>query len=399
MSVKVIMPPLSQTMDTLVLLGWSKKLGDSVEKGETLFTVETDKASLEVESPGTGTLYEVMAEPNSEVKVGSVIGTILEPGENPPTKSEVGSEQPLDANIIVESKRTESKEDFKSKLSETRLFASPRARRLVRQSHLDLAQISPTGPRRMVVERDVLNFQKLSSKPSQAVSQFDQGIELTNIRKTIAHRMRESLAKTAPVTYMNTADATNLVAQREKVIAGLEPNDVKPTFTDFFIRILCLVLKVHPDLNSNFDGEKLTRFSVVHMSIAVDTERGLIVPVLHNANDLNILQIANERKRLVERALGNACTLEELSGGTFTISNLGTLGIDYFTPIINPPQVAILAVGQIHQAPVVHDGQLCIRQTVGLAMTCDHRIVDGAPAARFLKDICNLVENPDIILL
>jgi pyruvate dehydrogenase E2 component (dihydrolipoamide acetyltransferase) len=135
----------------------------------------------------------------------------------------------------------------------------------------------------------------------------------------------------------------------------------------------------------------------VHIAIAVDTERGLIVPVLRNANTLNIRQIANERQRLVERAVNELCSMDELSGGTFTISNLGTMGIDYFTPIINPPQVAILAVGRIRQAPAVHAGQLCIRHTVGLAITCDHRIVDGAPAARFLKDVCNLVENPNII--
>ncbi len=397
MSIKIIMPPLSQTMETLVLLEWAKKVGDPVKKGETLFTVETDKASLEVESPGTGILHEVMAKPNSEVEVGSVIGTILESGENPPTKSEVASEKPLDAQKIIEAMVTEGQDNTDSKITRTRLFTSPRARRLASLVHIDLAQISPTGPRHMVVERDVLNFQKLTPEAHPTISQVDQTIELSNIRKTIARRMRDSLSNSAPVTYMSSADATDLVALREKVIAGLKSSDVKPTYTDLFIKILCLVLKDHPALNANFDGEKLTRSSVVHMAIAVDTVRGLIVPVLHNANNLDIRQIAYERKRLVDRALDGVCTVEELNGGTFTISNLGTLGIEYFTPIINPPQVAILAVGQIHEAPAVHNGQICIRHTVGLAVTCDHRIVDGAPAARFLKDICNLVENPDII--
>ncbi len=397
MSVDIIMPPLSQTMDSMVLLAWTKKVGETVKKGEALFTVETDKASLEVESPASGTLFEIYVQPNSEAKVRAVIGKILEPGESAPAKT---------GNLIDQNKNTTTEAPVEKKAikegqqrpSSGKILASPRARRLADQNHIDLTLVQASGPRHMIVERDVQIALK-NTPQSQTVAQIDttQPVQLSNVRKTISRRMMDSHLNTAPVTYMSEVDATRLVALRDTAIQVLGLGHIRPTYTDFLIKLVCLTLQKHPDLNATFDGETLVHSSEVNLALAVDTDRGLIVPVLRNANQYGITALAEKRQALVERATKGQSSPDELSGGTFTISNLGTLGIDFFTPIINPPQVAILAVGRIREVPAVENGQICIRKKMGLAVTCDHRIIDGAPAARFLKDVSALIENPDLL--
>jgi pyruvate dehydrogenase E2 component (dihydrolipoamide acetyltransferase) len=459
MPIDILVPPLSQTMDTLVLVEWVKKVGDPVTKGETLFTVETDKAILEVEAPVTGVLRTILAKPGDEIKVKSVIGSIAEPGEvlqgtaaavslSPTEKSQplgiaVSSSQPVITTIVSGGRSLPVERSG-------RIFASPRARRLAGQQGISLTELqgSGTGPQRAIIERDVkayLEQQSASPRvtpvarrmaemagvdlrtvvparagtitkadvqaslqqpgPSVSVpaSEVAQGtkweVKLTPTRKTIARRMLESHRTVAPVTYMSEVDATRLTRMRKRILRELREGADRPTITDFLVRITCLVLAQHPELNATFDGETLELHESVHMALAVDTPRGLLAPVIRNAERKGLTELAHLRNDLVDRAVKGTITPLELSDGTFTITNLGTLGIDHFTPIINTPQVAILGVGRIREVPAVKKGKIRIRQVMGLAITCDHRIIDGAPAARFLKDICTLVERPDVIWL
>jgi pyruvate dehydrogenase E2 component (dihydrolipoamide acetyltransferase) len=418
MAVNILVPPLSQTLDTLVIVEWKKQVGDPVVKGEALLTVETDKATLEVESPATGVLSGVYAGPGEEVKIKTVIGSIAEPGESVPAVKAIGPEgEPLPPE------------------RQKRIFASPRARQFAQLKGVSLVELggSGTGPGHMIVERDVSAYlerqeakpkvtplarrmaeaagvdlaQVMPSKPGETIKKADieaslqksaaQAVGLTPIRKTIARRMLDSHLNTAPVTYMSEVDATRLVKLRKRILKRLPEGAVRPTFTDFIILITCRILARHPALNATFDGEALQVHESIHMALAVDTERGLIVPVIQDTGSKGLEEIARLRRDLVERVLDNTINPDELAGGTFTISNLGTLGIDHFTPIINPPQVAILGVGRIRKVPTVRKGKIRIRQVIGLALTCDHRLIDGAPAARFLSEVQNLIENPDLI--
>lgn len=396
MPVDILMPPLSQTSDTLLLLEWLKKPGDTVKKGEALFTVETDKASLEVEAPESGTLFEILAEPNTEIEIRTVIGRILKDGEQPLVKQDTA---------VVESKQSEvpiTKEVFAPSIaavqppvqSQERSFSSPRARRLADQHRIDLSLVQASGPRGMVVERDVKLF--MQQQPVKKEDSINSTTEIpqSSIRKIIAQRMMSSHLDSAPVTYMSEVDATELVKVRQRVLAGLNDKQTRPTFTDFFIWMVCQALKVHPQLNAVFQDDVLTLHENIDLALAVDTERGLVVPVIKHANALNLHQIAAQRAELVEHAQSGRLSADEMSVGTFTLTNLGSSGVDFFTPIINPPQVAILGIGRIREVPAVKDGGIYIRSVVGLALTCDHRVIDGAPAARFMQTLTHMIESP-----
>ena len=384
----ILMPPLSQTSDTLLLLEWLKKPGDTLKKGEALFTVETDKASLEVEAPESGTLYEILAEPNTEVEIRTVIGRILKEGEQPampqkaPAAEPEPTAQPITEQISPQSTAAVQPPDH----HQTRTFSSPRARRLAEQHGIDLTLAQASGPRGMIVEKDVAALIQ-KGKTAERIPQ-------SAIRQVIAQRMLSSHLGSAPVTYMSEVDATDLVGTRQRMLARLAENQLRPTFTDFFIWIACQALKAHPQFNAVYQDDSLIVAEDIDLALAVDTERGLVVPVLRNAGSLNIEQITARRASLVERAQSGKLSADEMSVGTFTLTNLGSSGVDFFTPIINPPQVAILGIGRIREVPAVKDGGIFIRSVVGLALTCDHRVIDGAPAARFMQTLTHMIESP-----
>ena len=397
MPTEIIVPPLSQTSDTLLLQDWLKKPGDKVAKGEALFTVETDKASLEVESPESGTLYEVYAQANSEITVRTVIGLILREGEQPPQSqtSKPASEAPA-PKATAEPTPTIQKEVPVAAKPGKGIFSSPRARRLADEKGLDISKATSSGPRGMVVERDVmalLSSQAPAPTMAPAASGTAEVQPQSNIRKVIAKRMMESHLGTAPVTYMAEVDATNLVALRKRILEQLPEGAVRPTYTDLLIRVLCLVIKQHPQLNATVRDDQLEIHPHVHMALAVDTDRGLIVPVMPAVDEMTVSQIAAKRHVLAARAVAGELQPDELTGGTFTITNLGTMGIDTFTPILNPPQIAILGVGRIREIPAVKDGGIYVRSVVNLSLTCDHRYVDGGPAARFVSTLTQLIEE------
>ncbi len=438
MATDILVPPLSQTMDSLIFVAWLKKVGDLVEKGEILYQVETDKATLEVESPASGILGQILAEPGNEVLVRSKIGVIASPEENLTAQPRplVLPDQPLDR--------------------QTRILASPRARNLAKAEGVPLSEIKATGPQAMIVERDVRSYlDSQKAKPTEVrvtpvakrmaaatgvdlgtVAQTLQGgvirradveavlfdnqasatqpltivtpvsvsgkgrpVALTALRKTIARRMQESHQNTAPVTITRDVDATKLVDLRNSILMELTEKHPRPTYTDFLVVVLAHILPRHPNLNALFIGDTLEVYDDLHIGLAVDTDRGLVVPVIHAVAHKGLLELAYERSRLVKRALEGTLSQEELSGGTFTLTNMGPLGVDGFTPIINPPQVAILGVGRIRPIPAVFADQISIRQVMVLSMTFDHRVIDGAPAARFLQDVTQLIEKPHLVWL
>jgi len=449
MAVEIIVPPLSQTMDTVHLVDWLKDVGDRVAKGEPLFVIETDKANLDIEAPASGVLQQIFAEPGSEVKVRSAIGVILAEGEEeaqrlhphlgPDVAATETSEVPVERAATRRATGPRDEPLPPERLS--RVFVSPRARRLAELEGVALAAVKATGPQQMIVERDVraylaqrpvapkitpvarrmaeaagLDLSSLApSSPGGRITQADveaalatsvtaepsgiRWIEPSPTRRTIAVRMAESQQAAAAVTLTRELDASELVQLREKIVAELAADSPRPTYTDILVCIVGLMLRQHPYLNATSDGERIGLSEVIHVAVAVDSERGLVAPVVRNADQKRLQQIASERTELTRRALDGTITPDELAGGTFTITNLGPLGVDAFTPIINPPQAAILGVGRIRAGAAVHEGELCVRQLMTLSLTFDHRIVDGAPAARFLQDVVHLIEKPHLIWL
>ena len=354
MPIDIVVPPLSQTSDTLVFIGWLKKVGDPVTKGEALFEVETDKATLEVEAPATGTLREALAEPGAEVAVMARIGSIAVPEaaaiaaplpqgtSQPPTPA---AARPPASPLPAE--RAE------------RLLASPRARALAEKEGVALRVLKASGPRGLIVERDVrahLAEREAARQPPEAEPALSppaaetegRRIPLTATRRTMARRLVASQQTTVPVTLTRDVDATELVALRERLLvdlAGQRDAGVRPSYTDLLVSITARCLQRHPTLNGTFDGEQLELFDAVHMGLAVDTERGLLAPVLRHAQGLGLVALARARQAVVERARAGTLPAEALAGGTFTLTNLGALGIDAFTPLLNSPQIAILGLG------------------------------------------------------
>ena len=446
MAVDVLVPPLSQTMDTVVLAEWLKAVGDAVAKGEPLFIIETDKANIEIESPATGILRQVLALPGAEVQVRSRIGLIGNPDE---IISDLPGDQELAGPETTGLPATEALPIPHPLATATgpggqplpperqdRIFASPRARRLAHQTGVPLVSVKATGPQHMVVERDVEAYlaQQQTTPPATPVARRmaqEAGLDLATVtpersgarvtrtdvasvlsqqadmapaagrwvdlsptRQTIARRMVQSQQAAAHVTLTREVDATELVRLREQILQELLAEDPRPTYTDFLVSIAARQLRQHPYVNATADGGRFALSEAIHIGVAVDTERGLMVPVVRHVDRKGLLELTQERLELRERVLDGTVTPAELSGGTFTLTNLGVFGVDAFTPIINPPQVAILGVGRIRAGSAVYQGELCIRQLMVLSLTFDHRLIDGAPAARFLADIARFIEKP-----
>ena len=415
---EVLIPPLGQTVDVLTLVTWYKQEGERVNEGEPLFAIETDKATLDIEAQASGILSRVTASEGDSVAALSTIALIVAEAEEEP---QVGAmERPVGM----------------------RLFVSPRARRLAEMERVPLENLSGTGPEDAIVERDVRAYlderRKAAQKVTPVARRFAEGVginvatvppsrpgaritradvevtlaerevvapdviewvDMSPTRQTIARRMAESQHTAAQVTLTREVDATELVRLREKIIEELTDKDPRPTYTDFLVDIIALQLKQHPFLNAITDGDRIGLSKEIHVALAMDTERGLLAPVLRNTDQKGLLRLARERAELARRARDGSITPEELSGGTFTVTNMGTLGVDAFTPIINPPQAAILGVGRIRPGPGVHEGELCIRQLMFLSLTFDHRVIDGAVAARFLQDAVRLIEKPHLVWL
>ncbi len=397
MATDVLVPPLGQTVDTVTLVTWYKREGEAVTQGEKLYAIETDKATLDIEAPATGILRDITALPGQKVRVLSPIARILAPGEAaaPPAVA-----APVTETAAPTPAPTRPAPSPPAAPPAARVFISPRARRLAEEHGVPWRTLKGTGPQGAIVERDVrayLDSPAAVKAPPAApvqVTAVAQAVPLEGPRAVIAQRMLESRLTTAPVTLMAEADATELVEMRRQ----FQEAGIAISYHDIFIYIASRALRQFPNLNASLDGQTIQIPDEVHIGLAVDTDRGLLVPVVRDADRKRLADIARETSRLIERARAGQLTPEEMSGGTFTITNLGMYDIDAFTPIINLPQCAILGIGRIVERPAVFGGLIAVRHRVWLSLTFDHRLVDGAPASRFLQAIVRWVEKPHLLM-
>jgi pyruvate dehydrogenase E2 component (dihydrolipoamide acetyltransferase) len=411
-------PDIGEGLTEGEIVRWLVKEGDEVKEGQPLVEVETDKALAEIPSPRTGVILKILAKEKEIVKVGQVIVVIGEKGEAlaapPPRPKSVGvvgelEEAPEEAPVVAA--RAEA---ARPTLVSPHAMATPAVRALAKELGVDIDKVKGTGPEGRVLEKDVRQAAEVKEKPvdvkpvgaPKKVKKYDlygyvDRIPLRGVRRSIAKAMVKSKYTAPHVTTMDEADVTELWKIREKEKKAAEKKGIKLTILPFIIKAVLAGLKEHPYLNATLDDEdeEIILKKYYNIGVATDTPEGLMVPVVKNASDKSILQLAEELTQLAEKARNRTIDLADLKGGTFTITNYGALGGIYGTPIINYPEVAILGTGKIKDMPVVMDGKIEIRKILFLALSFDHRVVDGAEAARFLNTVIARLEDPDLILL
>ena len=404
MAVEVSLPRLGQGMEAGTIVRWLKAEGDKVEKGEALYELDTDKVTQEVEAEASGVLLKILAQEGAEIQVGKRIAVIGEQGEDVPETGEAAEE--VDEEGSPSPARDEERERGRDASADDvpeseangpasvngRVKASPLARRIARERGIDLASLIGTGPEGRVVAEDV---ERAATTPAHATAGAApleaEVVPLSSIRRTIAKRLTK--AWEAPAFQISmSADMTRAVALRERL------RDEKVTVTDVLTKLAAIALLRHREVNAHFADDEIRIFPTANVGLAVATERGLVVPVIRDCERKSLIQIAADRGALVSRAREAKLSAEDLEGGTFTISNLGMYGVEQFLAVLNPPQVAILAVGAIEERPVAEDGELVIRPLMSMTLTCDHRAVDGAKAAEFLRELKMLLEEPGLAL-
>jgi len=381
-------------MESGTIVKWLKSEGETVEKGEPLYELDTDKVTQEVEADASGVLLKI-AVPEGEVEVGKTIAVIGEQGEEV-TVSENGAQAPEPAAPAKTDTVRGQTPAVSGKDDGGRIKASPLARRIARERGVDLAAIQGTGPDGRIVAEDVERAG--TAAPAMPRDQVPGDVEirqLSNVRKTIARRL--TVAWEAPVFQLVvSADMTQALALVDR-LRELHP-DERPTVTDVLTRVTAAALMRHRDVNAHFIEGELHIHPSANVGIAVAAPQGLVVPVIRSAERLSVAEIARARADVVQRSRDNKLKQDDLEGGTFTISNLGMFGIEQFVAVLNPPQVAILAVGASQERVVVKDGSFVAVPTMTMTLTCDHRAIDGAVGADFLRTLKQLVESPALAL-
>ena len=410
-------PDIGEGITEGQLLKWKVKEGDKVKEDQSLAEIETDKAVADIPSPKSGKIVKLHFKEGDTVKVGDVLVSIAEKGEKTTVTPEKKKETPKEKkSVAVVGELEEAEEEIpaavkkETKKSAARVLALPSVRKLAKDFDLDLTQINGTGKGGRITKEDVESAAKSSIKeetrPSQVkvTKKYDfygyiERIPLHGIRKTIAKNMIESYTTIPHVTHTDEADVTELVKLREKEKLNAMKKKIKLTFLPFIIKAVVSALKEHPYVNSSIEGEEIVLKKYYNLGIAVDTPEGLLVPVIKEADQKSIFDIAKEIEVLAEKARSRKIDLGDLKGGTFTITNIGSLGGIYATPIINNPECAILAPGRIEKQPRVIDFNMRIRDILPLSFSFDHRIIDGAEAARFMNSLIKMLEDPDLLLL
>ena len=414
---EINMPKLSDTMTEGTLVSWKKKKGDHVSAGEVLAEIETDKATMEWEATDDGVLTEIYVEEGGKANVGDRIAFIGEEGELAPNESEAQTETEKPAAAPPPEKAPDKKAAPKSKPekaepaakpeepSEERVKASPLARKVAAEKGVSLTNVKGTGPGARIVEKDVLAAAAPGAKKEAAAPEIAAGesarISLTGMRKIIAERLVTSLGP-VPHFYLNievNADALMRV-RAELKSAGEEDDAAKITVNDFILKGAVVAALREPKVNAAFDGDAIIHYADINLAVAVAIEEGLVTPVIRAAQNKSLREISAAVKDLAHRARNKRMKPEEFQGGTLTVSNLGSYGIDSFSAVINPPQAIILAIGAIVRRPVVNEvGAIVPGYRMAIGMSCDHRVVDGAIGAEYLKALRHVLENPSLLLL
>ncbi|HEV3478578.1 MAG TPA: dihydrolipoamide acetyltransferase family protein [Gaiellaceae bacterium] len=422
MATEIKLPRLGQGMESGTVVRWLKQEGEQVEKGEPLYELDTEKVTQEVEADASGVLLKIAVQ-EGEVPVGQTIAVIGEEGEDVSVEEapeedasveeaseEEGSRAPARDEERERGREASAEPSMSEQITEVRepsrgdgrVKASPLARRIARERGVELAQVRGTGPEGRIVAEDI---ERAVAAPAPAAAVAAPAMpaaepeveQLTSIRKTIARRLTK--AWEAPVFQLVvSADMTRAQALRGRLVELTPDGATKPTVSDVLTKVCAAALLRHPQVNAHYADEALTRFSTADVGMAVATDRGLIVPVIRGAERLSLAEIAAARADLVSRAREAKLQQADLEGGTFTISNLGMYGIEQFVAVLNPPQVAILAVGAIEDKPIIRDGELEVRPIMSLTLTCDHRALDGSVAAEFLGTVRMLLEEPGLAL-
>jgi pyruvate dehydrogenase E2 component (dihydrolipoamide acetyltransferase) len=388
----VIMPALGVAQQTGTLLKWLKNDGQSVAKGEPLMEIETDKATVEIEAPASGVLSQVSAKAGDEVPVGQRIALILAPGESPAPEPKSVAPAPVSIETKTSAPAAPATSARPSMVPNNgRLLASPAAKRIAREKGVSLASLKGSGPEGSVLANDVLRAATKESPQTTAMPMAAEIVPLTPMRRIVGERMTQSKLS-APHFYVSM-DIDMSAARRLRIEWRQRGDEVIPSINDFILVACARALKDFPQVNSTYTEQGIKLHSEINIGMAVALDEGLIVPVIRNADGLKLAELATRSRELIDMAQKKKLFPRDYEDGTFTVSNLGMLGADSFIAIINPPQSAILAVGRVAPRVVVEEGMFAIKPLMTATLSADHRVVDGAIAARFLQDVKKLLEN------
>ncbi|MGD0159376.1 MAG: dihydrolipoamide acetyltransferase family protein [Candidatus Bathyarchaeia archaeon] len=402
MATKVIMTKLGLTMKDGTVVNWLKEEGEPVQKGEPLVEVETEKISTELEAPASGVLLKITAKKGTIVPVSGLLGIIGEPNED------VSSIENTEAEPEISAAAPETEKILKQsevEVSPEKVRISPLARKIADEHKIDLTKITGTGPDGRIVKEDVLKAlgnTETVGQPTASLSK--EGVEvaevipLVSMRKTIAERLFQSYSSAVHTTVIAEIDMTEASKFRQELTAKVkEETGISLTYTSIIVKAAALALREHKMVNSTLEDQEIKILKNINVGVAVDIEEGLIVPVIRDADRKSLSEIALLLSKLGEKARNRTLSMEEVAGGTFTVTNLGMLGVHTFIPIINPPQAAILGVGAIEDRPVIVEGNIVARSRLNLSLVYDHRIINGAGAARFLQTMKRILEAPSTL--
>jgi len=388
----IVIPKLGLTMKKATVVKWLKNEGEAVIRDKPVAVIETEKVSAELQAPEEGVLLKILRPKGSVVQVGEVVGWVGKAGEAIP---EVASAQPQAATPSVTTPMAQSAAQSATPSDVSKGRISPRARMLAEEKGFDVTTIAGSGPGGMVLERDVLDHIQKTLYTTERGLKVKEVVPVSATRKAIGDNMTASLQTMAQVTLHYELDATELVAFREKRLQELEAKTgARVTYTDILVKVAAKSLRDHPVINSTLEEAGIKVIENVNVGVAVASDRGLIVPVVVNADKIDLAAVVTAMKDMAARGKEGNLTLEEVTSGTFTITNLGMTAVDGFTPIINPPQAAILGVGRIVKKPAVVADAVTIRPMVTFSLTFDHRVVDGFTAAEFLRSMVETLQDP-----
>ena len=426
MSEKILVPVLGESITEATISKWLKNEGDSVEADEPLVELETDKVNLEVPSPVSGVLTKINSKNGSVVEVGADLGSVSESETNSRENQEIKKIQPTvkvdKENLIDEDDKNQEMEIFQENVEEEKPLVltkeveplkvevetkidetlSPAVRKIVTENKIDISSVKGSGKDGRVLKGDLINLMGVNPPPSERKIKYGQEerIKMTRLRQTIAKRLKQAQDNAALLTTFNEVDMSNVMAMRKENQDDFQNRyGVKLGFMSFFVKASIVALKNFPAINAEIEGDTIIYKNYYNISFAVGTEKGLVVPVLKNADELSFADIEKNIKEISEKAKNGKLTIEDLQGGTFTISNGGVYGSMLSTPILNLPQSGVLGMHNIIDRPIVVDGEIKIRPIMYLALSYDHRIVDGKESVSFLKMIKENLEEPRRLFL
>lgn len=399
MAVEVVMPKLGMAMKEGIITSWNIKAGDNVAKGELIASINSEKIETEIEAPADGTVLDIAVSEDEGVPPGTVICYIGKPNEK--VKMQESTHVVEEKTSNIELQNVQNQEANGKEVSKQRIKISPVAKKIAKSENLDIKALVGTGPGGRITKADVLKALEVRGIVPEISEQEESNvIPVTGMRKAIANRMHASLQNSAQLTLTMKVDVTDLVALHKEIAKIVQKRyDNKLTITDFVSRAAVLALGEHKEMNSAYIDDAIHQFEHVHLGMAVALEKGLIVPAIRFANNLSLVELSKEIKNVAQKARAGSLSSDDMHGTTFTISNLGSFGIEYFTPVLNTPETGILGIGAIEHVPVYKGKKLKKGSMLPLSLTFDHRVLDGAPAAAFLRTIKHYLEEPITILL